>query len=460
MLSALDVVVHVHQVADGADIVGDVGIAVDGVLDGAACHRKVYHVHGLVVVEHGVDEAAGEGVAAAHAVEDVEGEQLALEGVAVIPHKGFQAVLAAAVGIADVAGDALQAGVALDEVLEDFVLLLIAGLQRHAVLPVALGVVVLVLPQVVGLDAQQHVHIGQALGAEVAGLVPGPEGGAEVAVEADGQALLLGFLEHIDDEAAAVGGQSRGNAAQVQPVEALQQLVQIDLREIVLGDGAVLAVIDDLGGADAVAGLEVVCTQTVGGRLIRLGEDHGGAVDVVGAQPAHGALAEAVVRHDAEEGAVHAEVCQRKGDVGLAAAVAGLKVGGHAELFVVRRGQAQHDLAAGDEFRSGRLVAQNGVEMFHNGPPVALLGHLSRRLSYTILETGRLVLSRAARPHMTHIVVSIIVLSERICKEKKNTARENLVGFLWIVTIALSGAPRQLPQRGSPWQAGQLCADR
>ena len=449
MLLALDVVVHVHEVADGADIVGDVGIAVDGVLDGAACHRKVYHVHGLVVVEHGVDEAAGEGVAAAHAVEDVEGEQLALEGVAVVPHKGFQAVLAAAVGIADVAGDALQAGVALDEVLEDFVLLLIAGLQRHAVLPVALGVVVVILPQVVRLNAQQHIHIGQALGAEVAGFLPAPQGRAEVAVEADGQALLLGLLAHIDDETAAVGSQRRGNAAQVQPVEALQQLVQIDLGEIVLGDGAVLAVIDDLGGADAVAGLEVVCTQTVGGRLIRLGEDHGGAVDVVGAQPAHGALAEAVVRHDAEEGAVHAEVCQCEGDVGLAAAVAGLKVGGHAELFVVRRGQAQHDLAAGDEFRSGRLVAQNGVEMFHNGPPVALLGHLSRRLSYTILETGRLVLSRAARPHMTHIVVSIIVLSERICKEKKNTVRENLVGFLWIVTESVSaGRPVVSPQMG------------
>jgi hypothetical protein len=63
---------------------------------------------------------------------------------------------------------------------------------------------------------------------------------------------------------------------------------------------------------------------------------------------------------------------------------------------------------------------------------------------------------------MTHIVVSIIVLSERICKEKKNTARENLAGFLWIVTIALSGiaARCQLSQRESPWQAGQLCADR
>ena len=250
----------------------------------------------------------------------------------------------------------------------------------------------------VGLDAQQHVHIGQALGAEVAGLVPGPEGGAEVAVEADGQALLLGNLEHINDEAAAVGGQSRGDAAQVQPVEALQQLVQIDLREIVLGDGAVLAVIDDLGGADAVAGLEVVSTQTVGGGLIRLGEDHGGAVDVVGAQPAHGALAEAVVRHDAEEGAVHAEVCQRKGDVGLTAAVAGFKIRRHAELFVVRRGQTQHDLAAGDKLLSGGLVAQNGVEMFHNGPPVALLGHWPPASPIPFRGGGRSALSRAARP--------------------------------------------------------------
>ena len=43
----------------------------DGVLDGAAGHGKVDHIHGLVVVQHGVDEAAGEGIAAAHAVEDL-----------------------------------------------------------------------------------------------------------------------------------------------------------------------------------------------------------------------------------------------------------------------------------------------------------------------------------------------------------------------------------------------------
>ena len=106
----LDIVVHVHQVADGADIIGDVGIAVDGVLDGAACHGKVDHVHSLIVVQHGVDQAAGKGIAAAHAIQNIKGVELALKGVAVVPHKGLEAVLAAAVGIAHMAGKHLRLG--------------------------------------------------------------------------------------------------------------------------------------------------------------------------------------------------------------------------------------------------------------------------------------------------------------------------------------------------------------
>ena len=90
---------------------------------------------------------------------------------------------------------------------------------------------------------------------------------------------------------------------------------------------------------------------------------------IVGAQPAHGTLAQAVVGHHAEERAVHAQVCQCQRDVGLAAAVAGLKVGSHAQLFVVRLGQAQHDLAAGDKLLSGGLLAKDRIEMFHNAPP-------------------------------------------------------------------------------------------
>ena len=98
------------------------------------------------------------------------------------------------------AGNALQIRVAVNEMLEDLVLLLIAGLQRNAVLPVAFGMILVVLPQVVRLNAEQHIDIGQALGAVVAGLLPAPERGAEVAVKADGQALLLGGAQAAQDE--------------------------------------------------------------------------------------------------------------------------------------------------------------------------------------------------------------------------------------------------------------------
>ena len=55
-------------------------------------------------------------------------EQLALEGVAIVPHEGLQAVLAAAVRITHMAGNALDVGVTLHKALEDLILLFIAGL--------------------------------------------------------------------------------------------------------------------------------------------------------------------------------------------------------------------------------------------------------------------------------------------------------------------------------------------
>ena len=82
------------------------GVPVDGVLDHAVRDGEIEHVHGLVIVQHGVDEAAGEGIAAADAVQDVEGEEPAFKGVVVIPHKGLQAVLRAGMRVAHVARDA------------------------------------------------------------------------------------------------------------------------------------------------------------------------------------------------------------------------------------------------------------------------------------------------------------------------------------------------------------------
>ena len=120
--------------ADAFCIIGDIGIAADGVLDGAAGYGKVDHVHGFEIVHHGVDQAAGKGITAAYTVQNIEGEHLALKGVALVPHECFQAVLAAAVGVAHMAGDAFDVGVAFHEGLEDIILLFVAGAERDVIL--------------------------------------------------------------------------------------------------------------------------------------------------------------------------------------------------------------------------------------------------------------------------------------------------------------------------------------
>ena len=71
--------------------------------------------------------------------------------------------------------DHAQVGIARHKRLKDSILLLIGGLQGYAVLHIALAMIALVAPQMIGFDAQQHINIGQAQGAEVPRLLPCPQ---------------------------------------------------------------------------------------------------------------------------------------------------------------------------------------------------------------------------------------------------------------------------------------------
>ena len=217
----------------------------------------------------------------------------------------------------------------------------------------------------VRLDAQQDIDIGQTLRAEITRFFPAPEHAAEVAVEADRQALFLSDAQHIQHQLAAIRAERRGDAAQVEPVKALQQRAQIDIRKIILRHGAVLSVIDDLARADSVSGFKVIGAQTVSRRFFRCGKNHRRAVNVVGTQPADGAFAQTVIRNDREERAVYAEVGERERDIGFAAAVACLKSGCHANLFVVWRRQTEHDFAHGDKLFAVFHVLEQGIVMNH-----------------------------------------------------------------------------------------------
>ena len=314
-------------------------------------------------MHHGVNQAAGKGIAPADTVQNIEREKLALEGVSLIPHIGHQAVLAAAVGIADMPRNTGKIRIAFHKTLEDFILLLISRLERDPVFPVAFAVVVFILPEMIRLDAEQHIHVRQALGTVIPRLFPAPELAAEIPVEADRQALFLRGFHQSENKLGTAWTDRRRNAAQMEPVKAVQQRRGIHLVEVIFRNGAVLPVINDFAGPDAVARFKIVGPQAMGRGLLMRGENHRRAMDVVAAQHADCAFPQRVVRHHAEKRAVHAQIGKRQGNIGFASAIAGFETVGNTDFSVVGRSQPQHDFSKGNKLMSGLM--RNWIFMYH-----------------------------------------------------------------------------------------------
>ena len=78
---SLNIVVHIHEILDGLYVIRDVCIAMDGVLDNAACNCEVYDIHRAIVVHHCVDQTTGKCVTASDTIQNGEGIGTAFEGM-------------------------------------------------------------------------------------------------------------------------------------------------------------------------------------------------------------------------------------------------------------------------------------------------------------------------------------------------------------------------------------------
>ena len=135
----------------------------------------------------------------------------------------------------------------------------------------------------------------------------------------------------------------RRDAAHVEGIDTIKDLVPI---EICMGGEVhrgVLPVIDagvrTLRGAD----LEEVGAQTVA--LTHDARD----VDADAREAPERAVADAVLRHDGDEGGMVSLVCQRERDIGLRTAVVHLELMGLLEAPMVGRRQPHHDFSEGQD---------------------------------------------------------------------------------------------------------------
>ena len=126
----------------------------------------------------------------------------------------------------------------------------------------------------------------------------------------------------------------------MEPLGVLHDGVEVVVRGLGVGEGAVGAVVDDQGRALHGTGLQVVDAEAGTLDLV-----DGGNIDTVAADLAEAGFADRVGRKRGDELRVLAQHGQGDCDVALAAAERGFKGGRLEEALVARGLQAKHDLA-------------------------------------------------------------------------------------------------------------------
>ena len=151
---------------------------------------------------------------------------------------------------------------------------------------------------------------------------------------------LAGLAADLDD----ILAQSRGDAGEVEPVHALEDLIPIKVGGLSQLDGTVGTVVD----ADGTT-LRSTLLVVVDANAIAAAGDHAG-VNAVTAQAVDSGLTDCVCGELSDESCVQTVVGQRNSNVCLAAAEAELQAVSLNETLVVERLQTDHQFAKSNDF--------------------------------------------------------------------------------------------------------------
>ena len=311
-------------------------------LQSGSCNCELHSLLRALAGQQAVDQAAAEGVAAANAVDDV---QVVLLGEAILARSNIVQHSAPAV---------VECAVALTQGDSDLLEVeLVSQLLGNALVALSIQLAAVDIGSL-GLDAEHvlcvllvgdaNVNVLAQIGHGSAGLLTGPQLAAVVQVAADLHAVSLSSLAGLAADLDNILAQSRGDAGEVEPIHALEDLLPIEIGRLCQLDGAVGTVVDADRTTLRSALLVVVDTNAVTAT-----GDHAG-VNAVAAQAVDSGLTDGVCGQLSDESCVQAVVGQRNSNVGLAAAEAELQVVGLNEALIVERLQTDHQLAKSNNF--------------------------------------------------------------------------------------------------------------
>ena len=290
-----------------------------------------------VVIVQAVDQAAGKAVAAADTVDDVADlVALGLIELLAVVEAGSPAVPVGALALAQSDGDHLHVRVLCKDLVAES--LVLAAVKLTGLDVDVNGDLEGLLNVLLVCDGNIDIlcDLTHDLGGTDAVL---PEVLAVVEVAGHGDAALLCFLDGLEGKLLCALADSRGDAGDVEPIDALKGLVPVDVAGLGKRDGGILTVVHDLAGQLVCARLEVVYTHAAGTA------DDAAGVHAELAQLLDAFVGNGILRQNGQIAGIHAVVCQRDCDVCLAAAEGGLEHRGLEEALLSGSLESEHYFA-------------------------------------------------------------------------------------------------------------------
>ena len=144
---------------DQRNIIRNISVPMNRMLYSTCRNTEIHRILRCIIIHQAINNAAYKCISASDPVEDMKGQTSAFINLSIFLQICQKAVFAAAVCKTDMSGNTFQIRILFDECAKYLFLLVTIRLERNIILYIACGMILILFPDMVRLDAKEDIHI-------------------------------------------------------------------------------------------------------------------------------------------------------------------------------------------------------------------------------------------------------------------------------------------------------------
>ena len=145
--------------SDQRNIIRNISVPMNRMLYSTCRNTEIHRILRCIIIHQAINNAAYKCISASDPVEDMKGQTSAFINLSIFLQICQKAVFAAAVCKTDMSGNTFQIRILFDKCAKYLFLLVTIRLERNIILYIACGMILILFPDMVRLDAKEDIHI-------------------------------------------------------------------------------------------------------------------------------------------------------------------------------------------------------------------------------------------------------------------------------------------------------------